>query len=109
MVKKIVEVVRHAAGQLTDRFHFLRLAQRFLALAAFGDVDGFRHRADDSAMLIAQRAHREVEIALADREAQHHLDLDFLALHDGHEGIANGVAHALGSGKPRRLPERLCR
>ena len=66
--QQIVEIVRDAAGQLPDRFHLLRLAQRFLALAALGDVDGLRHRADDGAMLVAQRAHREIEIALADRQ-----------------------------------------
>ena len=105
--QEIVEIVRHAAGQLSDRFHLLRLAQRFLALAALGDVDGLRHRADDRAVLIAQRAHREVEIALADRQAQQHLGLDFLAPHHGDEGVADGVAHAFGAGKPRRVPERL--
>ena len=105
--QEIVEIVRHAAGQLPDRFHLLRLAQRFLALAALRDVDGVRHRADDRAVLIAQRAHREVEIALADRQAQQHLGLDFLAPHHGDEGVADGVAHAFGAGKPRRVPERL--
>ncbi len=68
---------------------------------------GFRHRADDGAMLIAQRAHREVEIALADRQMQPHLGLHLFAPHDGDEGIANGVAHAVGGGEPGRLPERL--
>ena len=51
--EQIVEIVGHAAGQLPDRFHLLRLAQRFLALAALGDVDGIGHRADDRAVLIA--------------------------------------------------------
>ena len=94
--QEIVEIVRHAAGQLSDRFHLLRLAQRFLALAALGDVDGLRHRADDRAVLVAQRTHREVEIALADRQAQQHLGLDFFAPHHGDEGVADGVAHAFG-------------
>ncbi len=67
--QQIIEIVRHAAGQLSDRFHLLRLAQRFLAQAALGDVDGVGHRADDRAVLIAQRAHHEVEITLADRQA----------------------------------------
>ena len=58
-----------AAGQLTDGLHLLGLAQGFLALAAFGNVDRFRHRADDGAVLVAQRPHREVEIALADRQS----------------------------------------
>ena len=94
--QQIVEIVRHAAGQLSDRFHLLRLAQRFLALAALGDVDGLRHRADDRAVLIAQRTHRKVEIALADRQLQPHLGLDFFAPHHGDEGVADGVAHAFG-------------
>ena len=105
--QQIVEIVRHAAGQLSDRFHLLRLAQRFLALAAFGDVDGLRHRADDRAVLVVQGTHREVEIAIADRQLQPHLGLDFFAPHDGDEGVADGVAHARGCGKPRRFPERL--
>ena len=85
--QEIVEIVRHAAGQLPDRFHLLRLAQRFLALAALCDIDGVRHRADDGAVLVAQRPHREVEIALAARQAQQHLGLDFLALHHRMEGL----------------------
>ncbi len=105
--QKIVEIMRHAAGELPDRFHLLRLAQRFLAAAAFGDVDGLRHRADHGAMLIAQRPHREVEIAIADRKTQHHLGLDFFSLHDGHEGVEYDFAHALRAAEPRRLPERL--
>ena len=99
--------MRHAAGQLPDRFHLLRLAQRFLALTALRDIDGVRHGADDGAVLIAQRAHREVEIALADRQAQQHLGLDFLAPHHGDEGVADGFAHAFGPGKPWCVPERL--
>ena len=99
--------MRHAAGQLSDRFHLLRLAQRFLAPAALRNVDGLRHRADDRAVLVAQRAHREVEIAVADRQAQQHLGLDFFAAHHGDEGVADGVTHAFGAGKPRRVPERL--
>ncbi len=43
--QQIVEVVRDAAGELADRFHLLRLTQHFLALAAFGDVDGLGHGA----------------------------------------------------------------
>ena len=105
--QEIVEIVRHPAGQLSDRFHLLRLTQRFLALAALGDVDGVGHRPDDRAVLIAQRAHHKVEIALADRQAQSHLHLGFFAPHHGHEGVSDGVAHAFGSGKPRRFPERL--
>ncbi len=96
----------NAAGQLADGLHFLRLTQRILALAALGDVDGLRHRADDRAMLIAQRAHREIEIALAGRQMQPHLGPDLFAAHHRDEGIANGVAHAVGRREPGRFPER---
>ena len=96
--QEIVEIVRHAAGELPDRFHLLRLAQHFLGLAALGDVDGFRHRADDGAVTVAHRAHREVEIALADRQLKPHLGPDFFALHHGDEGVADDVAHAFGCG-----------
>ena len=44
--QQIVEIVRDAAGQLADRFHLLRLAQRFLGLAPLGDVDGLGHGAE---------------------------------------------------------------
>ena len=107
--QQIVEIVRDAAGQLPDGFHLLRLAQRFLALAALGDVDGFRHRADDRAVLIAQGAHRKVEIALADRQMQPHLGLDFFAPHHGDEGVADGVAHACGCRKTTAFPRTACR
>ena len=43
------------------------------ARRALGDVDGFRDGADHGAMLIEQRPHRKVEIALADRQAELHL------------------------------------
>ena len=92
---------------MSDRFHFLRLAQRFLALAALGGVDGLRHRADDRAVLVVQGTHREVEIAIADRQMQQYLGLDLFAPHDGDKGVADGVAHARRRGKPRRFPERL--
>ena len=38
--EQIVEVVRDAAGELPDRFHLLRLAQRLLGLLALGDRFG---------------------------------------------------------------------
>ncbi len=38
-LQQIVEIVGDAAGQLTDRFHLLRLMQRFLRLPAAGDVE----------------------------------------------------------------------
>jgi hypothetical protein len=36
--EKIVEVVRHAAGELADRVHLLRLANLLLEAAALGNV-----------------------------------------------------------------------
>ncbi len=37
--QEVVEVVRHAAGQVAHRFHLLALAQRAMGLFAFGDSD----------------------------------------------------------------------
>jgi len=36
----VVEIVRHARGQLADGFHLLRLAQLLLHATPLGDVDG---------------------------------------------------------------------
>ena len=66
--EEVVEVVRDAAGELADGLHLLRMAQRFLALAPLGDVDGFGHRARDRAVTVEQRPHREIESALAHRQ-----------------------------------------
>ena len=87
--------MRDAAGELADRFHLLRLAQRFLALAALGDVDGFRHSARDVAMLVEHRPHREIEIALADRKMQHHLGADSSPLRTVVKARADGIAACL--------------
>ena len=107
--QEVVEVVRDAAGQLADGFHLLRLAQRFLALAALGDVDRFRHRADDGAVLVAQRPHGEVEIAIADRQhAAASRSSPPAPRMTAAKGVAHGFAHAVGRGEPRRFPERLC-
>jgi hypothetical protein len=40
--EKIVEVMRNAAGKLTDGFHFLCLPERFFSFPSFGDVDRLR-------------------------------------------------------------------
>ena len=45
--QKIIEIVRDTAGQLTDGFHFLRLAQRFLAPMGIRNV---RQEADGAAI-----------------------------------------------------------
>ncbi|MEJ0070988.1 MAG: hypothetical protein WDO24_22180 [Pseudomonadota bacterium] len=41
--QQVVEVVRHAAGQLADRFHFLRLDELGLGGLAGGDVENDHH------------------------------------------------------------------
>ena len=104
--QEVVEVVRDAAGQLADGLHLLGLAQRFLALAAFGDVDGFRHGAGHRAMAIVERPHREIEIAVADRQMQHHVEANLFALQHPVEGVVHGLGHAWCRGKPRRFPEQ---
>jgi hypothetical protein len=48
--QQVVEVVRHAAGQLAHGLELLALAQRFLGLAPLGDVDRFGHDGDDVAV-----------------------------------------------------------
>src|SRR5262249_12534579 len=87
--QEIVEIVRDAAGELADRFHLLGLAQHFLALAAFGDVDGLQHGARYRIVLIEQGAHHEIELAVADWKMQQHVDAHFLAEQDPREGLAD--------------------
>ena len=99
--------MRHAAGQLADRFHLLRLAQHFLRSAALGDVKRFGHGADDRAVPIPHGTHAEIEIALADRQLEPHFGPDHFALHRGRECVAHDVAHAFGAAEPQRIPERL--
>jgi hypothetical protein len=43
-LEDVVEVVRHAAGELARRLHLLALAQRRLVAQLFGDVDAAHHR-----------------------------------------------------------------
>jgi hypothetical protein len=105
--QEIVEVVCHAAGELAHGFHLLRLTQRFLVLPALGDIDGLGNGADNFAMLVAQRTHRKIEIALAYRQMESHLDLDFFSLHHRGEGFAHRIAHALGAAEPGSFPKRL--
>ena len=44
-LQDVVEIVRHAAGQLADRFHLLALPERRLVAQLFGDVDAPYDRA----------------------------------------------------------------
>ena len=60
--QQVVEVVRHAAGQLTDRFHFLRLCklfarpiEHFLCLVTLGNVARHLGKADELASVILDR------------------------------------------------------
>src|SRR5262245_37281319 len=60
--QQVVEVVRDAAGQLTEGFHFLRLRElfvgafeRFLRIALFRDVPRDLGKADKFAELVADR------------------------------------------------------
>jgi hypothetical protein len=57
-LQHIVEVMRHAAGQLAHRFHLLRLAQRFLGLVALGDL-----AADALLQRVVQIAQRHLDAA----------------------------------------------
>ena len=52
----VVEVMGDAAGQLPDRFHFLRLEQLFFGGAFCGDVPD--ERVDDVTVIAAQRRER---------------------------------------------------
>ena len=105
--QQVVEVMRHPAGQLADGFHFLRLAQHFLAPQAVGDVHCFGNGAGDVAVAVEHRPHREIEMPLADRKLQPHLDAYFFPAENGREGGADDVRHAISGGKPGCLPERL--
>ena len=67
-----------AAGELADRFHLLRVPDRFLGGPSLGDLDRFRHDGDNRALFIAHRAHLEIEPAPA---ADRQVHMNFLA-HD---------------------------
>ena len=105
--QQIVEIVGETAGQLTHRLHLLALTQRLLRLAALGDVDRFRHEADNRPLLVANRAHREIERAPAGGQVQKHLPAHGLAAGDRRDGLANNFAHAGRVGEPGGFPERL--
>ena len=56
--EKIIEVVRHPAGELSECFHFLRTAELILHLLARGDVHERTHEAHRGLVVVAhdQRA-----------------------------------------------------
>jgi hypothetical protein len=58
-------------------------------------------------MLIEHRAHREIKIAVADRQMQQYLGPHAFAALDRRKGIGDGLADRRGGGKPGRIPERL--
>ena len=105
--EQIVEIVRDAAGELADRLHLLRLTQRFLGLAALGDIDGLRQHGGNAAMLIEHRPHGKIEIPVADRQMQQHLDPHAFTAPDRRKRIGDDLANRRGGGKPGRVPERL--
>src|SRR5262245_16409287 len=63
--ENVVEVVRDARRQLTDRFHFLRLAQLRLHAGAVRDVDRDAQYAELYAAWQAYRDFRRIEQAPA--------------------------------------------
>ena len=78
--QQIVEVVRHAAGELAERIHLLGFGElllqpleRHLRLAALGDVAGDLGKADQLAVIVADRiddhAGPEERAVLADAPA----------------------------------------
>ena len=58
--QEIVEVVRHAAREVTDRLHLLRLPKLHLAFELFGDVPLHGHIADGLATSVLDRRERQV-------------------------------------------------
>ena len=53
----------NAAGELADRFHFLRLPEGLFGLTALGELDGLWDDRDHLALFAAHGAHLEVEPA----------------------------------------------
>ena len=68
--------MRDAAGELADRFHFLRLAQRFLGEAALVDL---RVEALRSAQDYEQGQEEQQGRGKAEHEMRRHLSDPFLA------------------------------
>jgi len=62
--QQIVEIVRHAASELPDRFHFLRLPKLGLDPMAFRRVVDECDCADDPALSVPQRRERLVVVTL---------------------------------------------
>ncbi len=105
----VVEVVRHAAGQLADRFHALRLRKLSLGVLAVGDVGDDRADRRDRVGRIEQRELDAEHRAPADRRLDGHLTLE-RSLGRDHLGVGLGdlvrarfrhdVADALADGGP---------
>ncbi len=62
--QQIVEVVRHASGELADGLHLLRLAQLIGEALAFGNVQRNSDHALNRALAVAQRLHVRFESAV---------------------------------------------
>src|SRR6185437_639081 len=84
----VVEIVRHAAGQLADRLHLLRLAQLLLTRLDLGDV-----AADEEVLAVGLRPH-----AGPDQRHRAAGAVDVAAPEIAHTVTAAGGAH-LGAGR----------
>ena len=94
--QQVVEIVRHAAGELADRFELLALAERRLGLVArrlrlapLGDVDHRHHHAGDVAAAFERRARRDLHL----RDLARAFD----------EEIGDVVDRAVGGVEPRAV------
>ena len=82
--QQIIEIVRHAAGQLADCIHLLGLPQFGFGLALFGDVGGNRADADDLAIAAAHR-----EFGDDDRVCGVIIEGDFVFVFAGMPGLGD--------------------
>ena len=98
--QNIVEVVSHAAGELSDRFHFLRMAQRLLGTASIGHVDGFDDDSRNRSARVGDRTQRHIEIPLACRELQIEFAAGGVSGHGGGECLLNDIGGAGCRGHP---------
>ena len=88
----VVKIVRHAAGQLADGFHFLRLAQLLAQLAAFGDVHNDAANLDQLAVGIRNDFALFTHVAfLAARENDAMFEIEGLA---AFQGVTDGGGNA---------------
>lgn len=55
--QEVIEIVRHAAGQLADSLHLLGLAQHFLGMLCVGDIVADKPISDHRTVIVA---HEEI-------------------------------------------------